>query len=85
MKNLTISLDDETHQASRVLAAKRGMSMSRLVASLLRREASVDAQQDDVAAARARIEAVERFIAGPKFEIAVDGKMPTSEERNARR
>jgi hypothetical protein len=85
MKNLTISLDEETHKVSRVLAAKRGMSMSRLVAHLLRREARAEAQQSDAEAARQRLEAVERFIAGPKFEISVDGKMPSADERNARR
>lgn len=85
MKNLTISLDDDIHQASRVLAARRGMSMSRLVASLLERETRTEAEDEDSEARRLRMEAVERFINGPKFEIAVDGKMPTAEERNARR
>jgi hypothetical protein len=85
MKNVTISLDDETHQTSRVLAAQRGMSMSRLVASLLQRETQADAQQRDAEAKRQRLEALERFISGPKFEISVNGKMPTADERNARR
>ena len=85
MKNLTIALDDETHQSSRILAARRGMSMSRLVANLIEREARAEEREQDANARRERIEAVERFIAGPKFEISVDGRMPTAEERNARR
>ena len=35
MKNLTIALDDETYRAVRVAAAKRGLSASALVRSLL--------------------------------------------------
>ena len=40
MKNLTITLDDETYAAARVAAAKRSQSVSALVRSLL---ATVDA------------------------------------------
>jgi plasmid stability protein len=38
MKNLTVTLDDETFAKARVRAAQRNMSLSRLVGELLRRE-----------------------------------------------
>lgn len=83
MKNLTIALDDETHRKSRIRAAHAGISMSRYVAALVERDLASDPVDED-AERRKRLEALERFISGPKFEISVDGKMPTAEERNAR-
>lgn len=84
MKNLTISLDDDLHQQSRVRAARAGVSMSRYIAALVEKDIHGDVA-DTEEERNKRLEAVERFIAGPKFEIAVDGRMPTAEERNARR
>ena len=40
MKNVTISLDDETHRRARIRAAERGKSLSGLVRDLLVEEAS---------------------------------------------
>ena len=30
------------------------------------------------------MEALERILSGPKWNVTVDGRMPTSDERNAR-
>jgi hypothetical protein len=84
MKNLTISLDDETHRLSRLAAAARGVSMSRYVASLVARDVRTDTT-DPEEERRRRLEALERFLSGPKLEISESGRMPTAEERNARR
>lgn len=35
MKNITVSLDDETHRRARVIAAERGTSVSALVKAYL--------------------------------------------------
>ena len=32
-----------------------------------------------------QLEALERFLAGPKWNVMENGRMPTAEERNARR
>ncbi len=32
-----------------------------------------------------QLEAIERILAGPKWDVTIDGRMPTAEERNARR
>jgi hypothetical protein len=85
MKNITISVDDTLASAIRVEAAKRGMSMSRYLASLverdrlLREEPSVEEQR------QLRMSALERFLSGPKLAISENGRMPTADERNARR
>jgi hypothetical protein len=34
---------------------------------------------------RLRLEALERVLSAPKYEISENGRMPTAEERNARR
>jgi hypothetical protein len=41
------------------------------------------ADSDDARRQR-QLEALERFFAGPKWDIANNGRMPTAEERNAR-
>jgi hypothetical protein len=38
MKNITITLDDETAEWARVQAAQRGVSLSRFVGEMLRKE-----------------------------------------------
>jgi len=84
MKNVTISLEDDIHRQSRIRAAHHGMSMSKYLAALVERDLEQAPPDTAEAERQKRLEAVERFIAGPKFEIAVDGRMPTAEERNAR-
>jgi plasmid stability protein len=84
MKNLTISLDDEMHHRSRVKAARAGMSMSRYIATLVERDtaaASPDADEET----RQRLEALQRVFDAPKLDVSESGRMPSAEERNARR
>lgn len=55
MKNLTITLDEETARLARVRAAKRDMSVSRYIGELLRRELRHDeAYEAEYRAWRAR-------------------------------
>ncbi len=83
MKNLTISLKEELLQDTRVNAAKAGKSMSQYVADLLEREASHETTNTDEI--KRRLEALQRVFDGPKLPISENGRMPTAEERNARR
>jgi plasmid stability protein len=84
MRNVTISMDEELHQKVRVDAAKAGMSMSKYITEILSSAKSqVDRERDDrLEADLARLRAV---FDGPKLDISVNGRMPSSEERNARR
>lgn len=82
MKNVTISMDDELYQATRIEAARAGKSMSRHIADRLQQK---ETSEDEVEQRRLRLEALKRVFEGPKLPISQDGRMPTSDERNARR
>lgn len=84
MKNVTISMEDEVLRKVRVEAAKAGKSVSRFIADLA--EASLQQPSPSIPASRnEQLEALERILSGPKWSVMRDGRMPTSEERNARR
>ncbi len=82
MKNVTISMDDNLHRETRINAARSGKSISRYIADRLRESEPV---QDQAEERRRRREALQRVFAGPKLPISENGKMPTADERNARR
>lgn len=83
MKNVTISMKEEVLAELRISAAKAGKSVSRFVADLI--EASVQKPVPPAPATRnAQMEALERILSGPKWDIMRDGRMPTAEERNER-
>lgn len=84
MKNLTVSLDDEVHRLSRIRAASAGVSMSKYVASLVAKDIRQNTGDEEMARA-ARLKALELFLSAPKLKISENGRMPTAEERNARR
>ncbi len=42
-------------------------------------------QRPEDAERERRLEALQRFLSGPKFNISENGRMPTADERNARR
>ena len=82
MKNVTISMDEADAARIRVAAAKAGQSVSKYMAEAgLRR-----LEEDESGMRRSRQrEALERVLAGPKWDVTTDGRMPTADERNARR
>lgn len=85
MKNVTISMDDELYRATRIEAARAGKSMSRHIADRLSKPSHDRSEDAEMEARKRRLEALERFFAGPKLNISENGRMPTAEERNARR
>ena len=82
MRNVTISMDEELHQKVRVDAAKAGMSMSKYIAEAIRQTQN---KEDSASERQRRLDALQRVFDGPKLDISVNGKMPSAEERNARR
>jgi hypothetical protein len=83
MKNVTISMKDEVLNELRIEAAKAGKSVSRYVADLI--EASTRKSAPPTPLSRnAQLEALERILSGPKWNVMRDGRMPTAEERNER-
>ena len=60
------------------------MSMSRFMGNLLEKnlaEPTVKAPNPD----NPQYKAVKRILAGPKWDVTENGRMPTADERNARR
>lgn len=85
MRNVTISMDDELHRATRIEAAKAGKSVSKYIADRLRETVEHDVSPDEIARRKSHAEALREVFAGPKFRISEGGRMPTADERNARR
>ncbi|WP_315924395.1 hypothetical protein [Mesorhizobium sp. SP-1A] len=78
-------MDDELQRAIRIEAAKAGKSMSKYIADRLREPVKQHLSSDEIARRRSDVEALREVFAGPKFRISENGKMPTADERNARR
>jgi plasmid stability protein len=83
MGNLTVSMDDTLIQEIRVQAAKSGKSMSRFVADVLEKQVQNGLQSE--ARKQERLAALQRIFDGPMWDVTENGRMPTAEERNARR
>jgi len=72
MKNVTITLDEETARWARVQAAQRGISVSRLLAEVLREERLKDAEYNA---------AMQRFLARETEQLkGADDRYPAREE-----
>lgn len=85
MKNVTISMDGELLREARIEAAKAGLSISRYVSGLVQQSVRDTTQGSRDQERERRMKALERFLNGPKLPISENGRMPTAEERNARR
>ena len=83
MKNVTISMDDELAQLTRVAAAKAGQSVSKYLAEAAREKLAAGTR-DNSPSHNPQLQAIERFLAGPSLNLSEDGRMPNAEERNAR-
>lgn len=86
MKNVTISMDDTLAHRIRVAAAQAGQSVSRYLAEAGQRRIEQDEQPAlDEAKRKSQMEALEHILSGPQWDVTIDGRMPTADERNARR
>ncbi|WNJ92099.1 hypothetical protein [Bosea sp. 685] len=74
MKNLTVTLPEETFARLRMAAAREGKSMSKFVGALLDRQIGPDETRADAAA-------LERFLAGPLWNLTDEnGNAPTRDQ-----
>lgn len=85
MKNVTISMDDSDYLETRINAAKAGLSMSRYLAEAAKEKNVASNQNRQTEERNIQLEAINAFLAGPKWQVMENGRMPTAEERNARR
>lgn len=83
--NVTVSFDEDLAQSTRIAAAKAGKSMSKYLADAAREKIEADEIAERQSARNRQLEALDRILAMPKWSVMEDGKMPTAEERNARR
>lgn len=84
MKNVTISMDDDLHQKVRLDAARAGLSVSKYIANMLTTAAS-PADRESQARLEADIARLRAVFAAPKLDLSRKGRMPSADERNARR
>jgi hypothetical protein len=82
MKNVTITLPDDVARNVRIEAAKAGLSVSAWFRALAERAASGGAAQEKPTDQQI---ALQRMLDGPTFDLGFNGKLPSREERNARR
>jgi hypothetical protein len=71
MRNVTITLDEETARWARIEAAKRDVSLSRLIRDLLQQRMSVENQ---------RQAAIDRFLARDPLPFKSGRRYPTRDE-----
>lgn len=83
IKNVTISIDEESYRKTRVEAARAGKSMSRYIADTLH-DVHSERPKNGGQRRNPQLDALKRMLAGPPLHIAVNGRMPTVEERNKR-
>lgn len=76
MKNITVTLDEQTAAWARVYAAQRGKSVSRLLGEML---------QERMREVRDYNDAMRRFLARKPFRFEwIEGRKPTREELHDR-
>jgi hypothetical protein len=75
MKNVTITLDEETARWARIEAAHRDMSVSRLIGELLHEHMRAQTTYE---------EAMQRYLARTPTVLKATGRYPTREELHNR-
>jgi len=75
MKNVTVTLDEETARWARIEAARREMSVSSLLRELLR---------DSMGGQAAYAGAMDRYLARCRSDISVGGRYPGREDLHDR-
>lgn len=75
MKNVTITLDEETARWARIEAAHRDMSVSRLIGELLHERMRAETSYQD---------AMQRYLARSATTLKDSGGYPTREELHDR-
>lgn len=83
VRNVTIEMDESLVSLTESEARRMGMSLSDFIANLVSK--AVEERQPEASNRNCQKEALERILAGPKWDVTENGRMLTAEERNARR
>jgi hypothetical protein len=85
LKNLTITLPEETLRAVRIAAAHDGISMSKWLGRLVERSVDVNPEATQAARVETQRQALAQFLALPKYQLTdKNGKAPSKEWMNDR-
>jgi hypothetical protein len=87
LKNVTVTLPEETLRAVRVAAAHEGISMSKWLGRLVENNVEIDPVATEAARIEGQREAMARFLALPKASVQLtdeNGKVPSMEWMNDR-
>jgi hypothetical protein len=82
VKNVTISMNEDVLREVRIEAAKAGKSVSRYIADMI--DQNIRKPINAPSTRNAQMEALERILSGPKWNVMRNGRMPTADERNER-
>jgi len=78
-------MDEKLVRLTRARAEAAGQTLDAYIIGLVAERLGVPAREKTATELNAQRAALERFLAGPKWDVSVDGRMPTADERNARR
>ena len=84
MRHVTISMEDDLLREVELAAADAGLSLSDYITGRLAPQAKPQPTTAEQAEIEYRLEMLQKAFDGPKWDILVDGRMPSSDERNAR-
>lgn len=84
MRHVTISMDDELLRKVELAAADAGVSLSAYIAEQLKPKPMQQRTAEEEAQIQRRLARLQEAFDGPSWDILVDGRMPNSDERNAR-
>jgi hypothetical protein len=85
LKNVTVTLPEETLRAVRIAAAHDGISMSKWLGRLVEQTIDPDPAATEAALFETQRKALARFLALPKYQLTDEnGKAPSKEWMNER-
>jgi hypothetical protein len=85
LKNVTLTLHEETLRAVRIAAAHDGVSMSKWLGRLLERNVDVEPIASEAARVEAKRQAMARFLALPQYKLTDEnGNAPNKDWMNDR-
>jgi hypothetical protein len=82
MRHVTISMEDKLLREVELAAADAGLSLSDYISGKLAASAKLEPAPDELA--QRKLELLQKAFDGPSWDILLDGRMPDSDERNAR-
>ena len=84
MRHVTISMEDELLRKVELAANDAGVSLSDYIAGQLAPKTEPQPTAEEQAEIQRRLDMLQQVFDGPKWDISENGRMPNSDDRNAR-